>query len=860
MISLKPLTKNLWRNIRDSLGRFIAIVIIIMLGVLLFVGVKATGPALKDSLNTTVKADHLADAQLLATTGVSSAQVKAAQSVKGTQAEAVKFKYAIGGRSSDVVALYGYQKTATINRLHLTSGRLPTHRNEIVLDTVAKKSGYRLGQHYTFARSSGLKDRTYTITGFADSPAYIEDTSRGSANIGDGTVRYFAYIPDQQMNLPVASQLNIRFPNLQTRDTFSTAYQDAVTAKMKQVKQRVKAQAQADLAKTIQAKMTQAAITKTTNQAVAAGMPATAAAATAAETVKTYQAGFKKQATATARHQLATSLTWQTRDDLPGFGDYGGSADRIAAIANVFPVFFFLVAALITFTTVSRMVEEARAQIGTFKALGYGKWAIARNYLAYAALAGLLGGIIGVFAGNFSIPRIVLSLYKNYIPLKQVISLQWPLIFLSLLLALIATLGAAIIVVRNELTEKPAALMRPRAPKSAKRILLERITPLWSRLSFNQKVSYRNLFRYKSRLVMTILGIAGGTALILTGFGIKDSITATGTLQYGDVIHYQAIVRLADGKQPTAAKSILQKSRAYRSAASVSSTTAKLSSNGHQISDVNLFAPTSGKQLEPYVSLRSTSTNQALTLPSTGIIITSKPAKALKLSTGDRLKVMTTAGQAHRFTVKGIAKNYVGHFGYLSATAYQQLVGKQSAPNSLLVRLRPQSQQQDDRLAKRLLNHHAIVGTSFTTTAKKTLHNMSGMLDPIVLIFILLSAVLSFVVLYNLNNINVSERIRELSTIKVLGFFDREVTMYISRESIVLTIVGILLGYGLGNLLTVYILFQAETEAVVFPLTISMIGYLTATLLMMAFTGIVTWLTHRRLQRVDMVEALKSNE
>ncbi|KMO59014.1 peptide ABC transporter permease, partial [Lacticaseibacillus rhamnosus] len=197
---------------------------------------------------------------------------------------------------------------------------------------------------------------------------------------------------------------------------------------------------------------------------------------------------------------------------------------------------------------------------------------------------------------------------------------------------------------------------------------------------------------------------------------------------------------------------------------------------------------------------------------------------------------------------------------YLSATAYQQLVGKPSAPNSLLVRLRPQSQQQDNRLAKRLLNHHAIVGISFTTTAKKTLHNMSGMLNPIVLIFILLSAVLSFVVLYNLNNINVSERIRELSTIKVLGFFDREVTMYISRESIVLTIVGILLGYGLGNLLTAYILFQAETEAVVFPLTISMTGYLTATLLMMAFTGIVTWLTHRRLQRVDMVEALKSNE
>ncbi len=860
MISLKPLTKNLWRNIRDSLGRFIAIVIIIMLGVLLFVGVKATGPALKDSLNTTVKADHLADSQLLATTGVTKAQVKAAQSVSGTQAEAVKFKYAIGGKASDVVALYGYQKTATINRLHLTSGHLPTHHNEIVLDSVAKKSGYKLGQHYTFARNSGLNRRTYTITGFADSPAYIEDTSRGSANIGDGTVRYFAYIPDQQMNMPVASQLNIRFPGLQKRDTFSSSYKDAVAAKMKQVKRRVKDQAQKDLQTMIEAKIVQAATKKATAQATAAGMPASAAATTAQAAVQKQQATLKKQASTRAQKQLTTSLTWQTRSDLPGFGDYGGSADRIAAIANVFPVFFFLVAALITFTTVSRMVEEARAQIGTFKALGYGKWAIARNYLAYAALAGLFGGVIGVFAGNLSIPRIVLSLYKNYIPLKQVVTLQWPLIALSIVLALIATLGAAIIVVRNELTEKPAALMRPRAPKSAKRILLERITPLWSRLSFNQKVSYRNLFRYKSRLIMTILGIAGGTALILTGFGIKDSITATGTLQYNDVVHYQAIARLADGKTPTAARTVLKKSNAYRSAGTVSSAVAKLSVNGHQISDVNLFAPSSGSSLEPYVSLRSTKTNQKLTLPRSGIVITSKVAKSLKVGTGDRLKITTTDGKKHSFKIKGIAKNYVGHFAYLSNTSYRQLAGQHTDPNALLVRLRPQTTKQNDRLAKRLLNHHAIIGISFTTTAKKTLSNMSGMLDPIVLIFILLSAVLSFVVLYNLNNINVSERIRELSTIKVLGFFDREVTMYISRESIVQTIVGILFGYGLGNLLTAYILQQAETADVVFPLTISFTGYLTATLLMIGFTAIVTWLTHRRLQRVDMVEALKSNE
>ncbi|MFR7699007.1 MAG: FtsX-like permease family protein, partial [Lacticaseibacillus paracasei] len=656
---MKPLTKNLWRNIRDSLGRFIAIVIIIMLGVLLFVGVKATGPALKDSLNTTVKADHLADSQLLATTGVSKAQVKAAESVSGVQAEAVKFKYVIGGRASDVVALYGYQKGTTINRLHLTSGQLPTQANQIVLDTAAKKSGYQLGQTYTFTGGSKLARRTFKISGFADSPAYIEDTSRGSANIGDGTVRYFAYIPASQMKMPVASQLNIRFPALQTRDTFSNRYKDAVATKMKLVKQRVKAQGEKDLRAAVYANIVKTATAKAQAQLAASGTPAAAVAAAADQAIKPQLSTFQQQATVTARKQLSTSLTWQTREDLPGFGDYGGSADRIAAIANVFPVFFFLVAALITFTTVSRMVEEARAQIGTFKALGYGKWAIARNYLAYAALAGLLGGIIGVFAGNLSIPRIVLSLYKNYIPLQQVVSLQWPLIVLSLLLALIATLGAAAIVVRNELTEKPAALMRPRAPKSAKRILLERITPLWSRLSFNQKVSYRNLFRYKSRLVMTILGIAGGTALILTGFGIKDSITAAGVQQYGDVIHYQAIVRLADGKKPAAARDILAKSKAYRSAGTVSGAVAKLSAKGHSLSDVNLFAPANGNDLEPYVSLRSTASNRKLTLPRHGIVITSKLAKALNVTTGDTLKVATTNGQSKRFTIKGIAKNYV---------------------------------------------------------------------------------------------------------------------------------------------------------------------------------------------------------
>ncbi len=234
-----------------------------------------------------------------------------------------------------------------------------------------------------------------------------------------------------------------------------------------------------------------------------------------------------------ANTRTQTTYTCQTREDLPGFTSFGDTSDRIATIANIFPVFFFLIAALITFTTITRMVEEARRQIGTFKALGYTKWVIARNYLTYALMAGLIGALLGSVIGNATLPRLVISMYHMSIPLTTSIPVMWTVIALAVAFSLLATVGAAIIVVRRELAEKPADLMLPRAPKSAKRILMERITPLWRRMSFTQKVSYRNLFRYKSRMWMTIIGIAGGTALILTGFGLNDSIGSTASQQYG---------------------------------------------------------------------------------------------------------------------------------------------------------------------------------------------------------------------------------------------------------------------------------------------------------------------------------------
>ncbi|WP_203651082.1 ABC transporter permease [Secundilactobacillus yichangensis] len=856
---MKPMTKNMWREIAANKGRFIAIILIILLGSLIFVGVKAAGPSLNDSLDTTVKTQHLSDVQLFSTTGFTQKDVKTAEKVNGARAEISKFKYVTGGKNEDVVALYGYQPSAKQNQLKLRSGHLPHGADQIVLDERAKQDyGYRLGDTYRFNKQANLKQRTYQIVGFADSPRYIDYSTRGSANVGDGTVRYFAYLQPQQLNLPTSTMLSVQFKSLQGMNSFNHDYQTAVAKKVRALKAAFKPRAKernqqlsANVKRAFaprQQRLTQAAkqltlMKQTTGNSKALQQQQKMLTKNQAELNAALQ-----QAAAKAH----TTYTWQTREDLPGFTSFGDTSNRIAAIANVFPVFFFLIAALITFTTITRMVEEARRQIGTFKALGYTKWTIARNYLSYALMAGLIGAVLGSAIGNLTLPRLVISMYHMTIPLTTSVPVMWAVIALAVAFSLLATVGAAVIVVRRELAEKPADLMRPRAPKSAKRILMERITPLWRRLSFNQKVSYRNLFRYKSRMWMTIIGIAGGTALILTGFGLNDSISSTATQQYGQIFHYSATVSLAHDDQSQKAMQVLNQSDHYRGASKVNLTTGKVKANADQIGDVNLVTPKNQRQFKKYVTL-------SRSLDPNGVVICKKIASQLGVKAGDKVSFTASNGQHANLKVTAVTPNYMGVFAYMSPAAYRNAFNQKPAVNTLFVKLTGQSSQQQNQLARQLLKHGGALGTSFASDQKTTIKTMSSSMNVIVLIMILLSGVLSFVVLYNLTNINISERIRELSTVKVLGFFDNEVTMYVSRENILLTVFGIILGYGAGWGLLSFILNQATTSQVVFPVIIRWPGYVVATLLMVAFTLIVMWVTHQKLKHVDMVEALKEN-
>lgn len=867
---MKPMTKNLWREICASKGRFIAIILIILMGCLIFVGVRAAGPGLNESLTSTVQKAKLSDVQLMSTTGFTQKDVKAAETVSGAQAEATKFTYVTGGRNALAVALYAYDAQANMNQLTLRSGHVPRSKTQVVLDYRAKSEyNYKLGQQFTFGKTSALKHRTYTIVGFADSPQYIDNGLRGAANVGDGTVRFFAYVPQNQMTIP-ASLLSVRFKGIQGHNTYATSYKKARNQKLKQLKALFKKRAttrsddlyQQALAKIApqQAKIT--AAQKQLQQAqvqmsqASSGQVTTTAAITAQlAQLKTAQAKLDAAKTK-AKTQTKTTYTYQDRSDLPGFSAYGESSERIAAIANVFPVFFFLIAALITFTTITRMVEEARGQIGTFKALGYGKWAIAKNYLEYALIAAIVGGVVGSAFGNETLPRFILALYGQTIPMIATVRMQWGSLGLALGFSLIATVGAAAFVVHRELQEGPAALMLPKAPKSAKHILLERITPLWTRLNFNQKVSYRNLFRYKSRMVMSIIGIAGGCALILTGFGIRDSIIASGTRQYGDIVKYQAVVSLKG--QAKKAQAVLAEDASYQSSTKIMANTAKVRFGDESVASVNVFTPKTD-DFSHYIHL-STPQGNGIKLPQQGAVISQKTATLLGAKVGDHVSVTITGGKRVSLKIAAITKNYIGDYLYLSAAAYCNAWHKAATSNALLVRLTHQSDHQRNTLAHRLLKSGAVLGTSFVADQKATIDNMSSTLNPVVMIFIVMSGLLSFVVMYNLTNINVSERIRELSTVKVLGFYDREVTMYVSRENIVLTLIGIILGYGVGNALTWYILRQATTAQVMFPLTIHWPGYVAAAVLMAVFTGVVILVTHKRLQHVDMVSALKATE
>lgn len=551
------------------------------------------------------------------------------------------------------------------------------------------------------------------------------------------------------------------------------------------------------------------------------------------------------------------------RDKNISYSSFTANIDKLNAITTVFPIFFFLVAALVVSTTMTRMVEEERLQIGTMKALGYSAKTIMQKYILYALAASVSGTLVGLAVGFKAFPSIIWSAYEMmyYMP---AIATPWRLsqaLFSGGTLTVLSLLVTAL-TCRSSLSETPAALMLPRAPKAGKRILLERITPLWRHFPFSWKVTCRNLFRYKKRFWMTVIGVAGCTSLLIAGFGISDSLNAIITKQYENIFHYDlmTVVTEEDALTQGAVQEYLFDNPSVFSdslAVSIQSTRQEIK-NGE--ADVYLMIPKDLSSFGSFVDLHERVSRKATPLQEDGIIITEKLAKTLGIQAGDSITLQNEDEEKASFTVTGVCEHYVSNYVYMSAATYE--AGFQKAPvyNAAISKMPDDSQSVRDQVSAVLLDNDHVASLTFTADNVKQVLNMLNSIDAVVVLIIVCAAGLAFVVLYNLSNINVAERVKEIATIKVLGFYDREVDSYVNRESYALTGIGIFFGIFGGIALHKFVITTVEVDAVMFGRSLRPVSFLYAVLLTLLFSIIVSLVIGRSLKKVSMVESMKAPE
>ena len=552
------------------------------------------------------------------------------------------------------------------------------------------------------------------------------------------------------------------------------------------------------------------------------------------------------------------------REQNVGYASYVQDTDRVSSLAEVFPVVFFLVAALISLTSMNRMVEEERVEIGTLKALGYSKRQISSKYLIYAILATVIGGIIGLIIGFKFIPGIIANMYGMVYKLPEVVlEFNNEIAFVGMFFAVLCTVGATLYTCVRELIHNPATLMRPKAPKPGKRVLLEKIHFIWKHLSFTAKVTARNLFRYKKRFLMTIIGVCGCTSLIVAGFGLRDAIGNMIPKQFGDIDKYNISITLKEDKyddELVKVKEEIQKNNQIIDTLGANAQSVKIIKDDNNQS-IQLIIPEDVNKLSNFIVLRDRKHKEnTYVLDNSGAIISEKLASLLNIKEGDTIEIENADGDRANVKVSKITENYIMHYIYMSPELYDSIFDTRIESNMIYAKTIDMTEEQENELGTKLLQNSNVSGVSFTSASEDMFATVMDNMDMIVWILIIAAGLLALVVLYNLLNANISERIRELATIKVLGFYDREVYSYIARETIILTIIGMLLGLVGGYFLTMYILKTCELDITMFDPEVEILSYVFGILITTFFAIIVNIVTYFSLKKIDMIESLKSVE
>lgn len=872
--------KTTLREIRQSLGRYLAIFAIVALGVGFFAGLKITKAVMIESANDYLQEYQLFDYRLLSTLGFQEEDVQAlrqkehVRAVEGAVEADILYLNETGGEG----VLRAHTLLEQINGVKLTAGRIPQSPWECIVDS-NRYDETALGSKIILSENNSSEDmekfayREYTVVGVAQASAYIQ-FERGNSSLGNGRVDGFMYLLPGGFATEYYTDIYVKFD---TDERIYSAQYDAYMAEQKsRWEQYCREQGE---------RRYQALVGEAETELAEAGKKIEEARAELSENRQTLadareelirgredydkaraeleeQIAQAEQEIAKAETDIASIKKPDTyvlgRDTNVGYTLFENDSSIVEGIANVFPVFFFLVAALVCMTTMNRMVEEQRTQIGVLKALGYGNGKIMGKYLFYSGSAALGGCVTGYFLGIFIFPLVIWQAYGMMYRLGDILFVfDWAAALLCLTASLLCSMGTTWISCRHELKTQAAGLMRPKAPKAGKRILLERLGFIWNRLKFLHKVSVRNIVRYKKRLFMMVMGISGCTALLVTGFGVRDSVTNIADQQYAEIQTYQLNVTLSDQdvKTEDAYQELSDLLDSYGGTYTYAFETSLDMVGPEEIKSVSLIVAADPAQFEDFVDLH-TSSGEKLSYPGDGeIILCNKLAEQYRLKAGDTVRLMDENRREFSAVVSGICENYIFNYVYMSRETCEKALGDLTFQN-LYVNLPEDTDVHEVSAA--VMNAENVASVQVNEDMRVRFSSMMSSMNYIVFLVIGCAAALAFIVLYNLNNINITERIREIATIKVLGFYRNETSSYVFRENTVLTAIGCALGLLLGTLLHIYVMHEVNIDMISFDVHVTALSYFLSVLLTFAFTWIVNRIMAGKLDRINMAESLKS--
>lgn len=898
----KTYWKDLLQSFTGSKGRFLSILTLMMLGSLALVGLKVASPNMERTAWDYIQKANLADMTVIADYGLDQADQEELQNLSGADVEFGYMTDLTLANTQDAIRIFS--KTDKISKFEVTQGRLPEQEDELALADFWKDR-YQIGQVIHLGQKKGsnsqLKRDSYTITGFVHSPDIFSTSDMGSSASGNGNLAAYGVVTEDNFKSSVYTIARLRFTSLTDVNPFSSDYEKKLEAEEATLKEQLADNGQVRLEKMKKdaqesldegKKQLDEAESNLTagksrlqeierrlqvqeNQVSQLPEPQKSQASSQLEEAKEKLKQEKEKLSQTEKDLSSEQAKWQTsRDEVnalteptyhvynrkssptgQGYLMYSNSAMSIRAVGNIFPVVLYAVAGMVTFTTMTRFVDEERTNAGIFKALGYHSKDIIAKFVIYGLVAGTLGTLLGILIGHYVLaPTISHIITERMIVGESQQHFYWTYSCLALGLSLIASVLPAYLVSRRELHAEAAQLLLPKPPVKGSKILLERITFIWSHLSFTQKVTARNIFRYKQRMLMTIFGVAGSVALLFAGLGIQSSVVGVAGRQFNDLQQYQMILSVnssASNSDKAELEEKLQSDDVENYRLIYSKQIEEKYPGKAGVQTVTIMV-TDKDDLEPFVHLEKNGEKLRL---SGGVILTDKLAQLAGVSVGDNFTI-----DGKTFKVGAITEHYVGHFVYMNQATYEEIYGQAPKMNTYLVQLKDKSEGNTERVAGEFMDQVAVSGLVQNASTIQLFESFANSLNHTMAILVLVSVLLAIVILYNLTNINVAERIRELSTIKVLGFHNQEVTLYIYRETIILSLIGMIVGLVSGFYLHQFLIQMIAPDTFRFQPKVGWEVYLIPVLAVSVILTILGVFVNHYLRKVDMLEALKSVE